>query len=95
MAAGQNKPLYYGYIGSLRSTYEKPRLWIGEDLPPVAEFIDPRHGDKGDSGIGLSYRTASPCNLADQYSNPMSVLTLSPQSELMNTAQVLCKLDWK
>jgi hypothetical protein len=31
---------------------------------PVAEFIDPSLGNKVNSGIGLSYRPASPCILA-------------------------------
>jgi hypothetical protein len=30
----------------------------------VAEFIDPRLGDKVNSGIGFSYRPSSPCSLA-------------------------------
>ncbi len=37
-----------------------------------------------DSGIGLSYRPASLCSLADRYDNPLPELTLSPHSGTMN-----------
>jgi hypothetical protein len=36
------------------------------------------------SGIGLSYRSASPCCLAGRYDNPMPELTLSPSHGSMN-----------
>jgi hypothetical protein len=39
-----------------------------------------------DSGIGLSYRPASLCSLADRYDNPMPESTLSPKSETMKLA---------
>jgi hypothetical protein len=38
---------------------------------PEAKFIVPEWGDIVDSGIGLSYRPASLCSLADRLDNPM------------------------
>ncbi len=43
-------------------------------------------GDIVDSGIGLSNRPASLCNLAGRYDNPMPESTLSSQSGTMNLA---------
>ncbi len=46
-------------------------------------------GYKVNSGIGLSHRRGSPCSLAGWYNNPyMPELTLSPQSESMNSTTV-------
>jgi hypothetical protein len=36
----------------------------------VAKFIVPEWGDKVESGIGLSYRPVSLCNLAGRYRLP-------------------------
>jgi hypothetical protein len=57
-------------------------------FPPdtVVEFIVPEWGDKVDSGIGLTYRSASLCSLAGRYDNPMS--TASPQSGTKNFSTV-------
>ncbi len=53
----------------------------------VAEYIDPWLGDKVNSGIGLSYRSASHvCSPARRYDNTMPELTLSLSHGSMNSA---------
>ncbi len=75
------------YILSLRihNSFTAPSISLA-----VAEFIDPWLGDKVNSGIGLSYRTASPCSLAGRYNNPMPELAISPQSGSMKPKQTSC-----
>ncbi len=48
-----------------------------------------------DSGIGLSYLPASLCSLAGRYNNPMTELTLSPQSGTTNLAFGRYKPGWR
>jgi hypothetical protein len=51
------------------------------DAYPVAKFFVPDREDKVDSGIGLSYRAASLCSMADRYDYPMPESTISPSQE--------------
>jgi hypothetical protein len=74
--------LFILYILSLRihNSFTAPSISL-----PEAEFIDPWLGDKVNSGIGLSYRPASPWSLSGRYNNPMQEVALSPQSGSMNS----------
>ncbi len=51
-----------------------------------SQILSPWPGDIVDSGIGLSYRSASLCSLAGWYENPLPESTLSLQSGTMNMA---------
>ncbi len=53
---------------------------------PVAKFVVPEWEYIVDSGIGLSYRPASLCSLADRLDNPMPESTLSAKSGTKNLA---------
>ncbi len=59
--------------------------WV-PDSNSVASFIVSDFGDKVDSGIGLSYRSAKLHRLAGRYDNPMPESTISTISGTMNLA---------
>jgi hypothetical protein len=63
-----------------------PFVW--RNVKPVAKFLVPDLGIYVvDSVIGLLYRSAGLCSLADRYDNPMPESTISPSSGTMNLAR--------
>ena len=63
------------------NTVPTARAW-GQILSPW------REGDVVDSGIGLSYRSASLSSLTGRYDKPMLESTISPLSGIKNLASV-------
>ncbi len=61
-------------------------LWVGLTS---SQILSPWLEDVIDSGIGLSYRTASLCSLAAQYDNPIPQSTISPSQRLRIGLQAL------
>ncbi len=96
-AGGRN--LLRGNTGTYESAKAKSEFWLGA-REEEEERWGPAAGlscrwihrsltflrDKVNSGIGLSYRSASPCSLACRYDNPMPESTLSPSQRSMNSA---------
>ncbi len=73
--------------GALSTQTQSIQSQIRSTYSTVAEYIDPWLVDQVNSGIGLSYRSAShECSLAIRYDNTMPELTLSPSHGFMNSA---------
>jgi hypothetical protein len=59
-----------------------------------AKFIVPDWGDKADSGIGLSYRTARLHTLVARYNNPMPGQLYPPVRDYEFCYKVSPIVDW-
>jgi hypothetical protein len=70
--------MYPFFFVSVLETHPVGGYWLG----PVAKFLVPDWGDKVDSGIGLSFRSARLHRLAGRYNNPMPKSTKSSSQGL-------------